>query len=180
MTHSSETEFVWDGPNGKVVALGILVICPVDKNHDSKTKNWLWAPNIQILGSKLYIFVPSGLLVGRLVVVVRGLYLARHLVTLWIWLVEEEEQQGRQMLTRSTKIGQGSNKTWQPARTLLFLNAHTIYIFWLVGGRRRSRHSFWKDHTFVLPISFTFAVWFISAVGQVAILIIFCQFFGVT
>ena len=108
----------------------------------------------------------------------RGLYLARHQVTLWIWLVVEEEQQGRQMLMCSTKIGQGSNKTWQPARTLLFLNAHAIYIFWLVGGQRRSKHSFWKDHTFVLPILFTYAVWFIGAVGQVANLIIFCQFFG--
>ena len=29
----------------------ILVICPVDKNRDSKTKNWLWAQNIQIFGS---------------------------------------------------------------------------------------------------------------------------------
>ena len=31
MTHSSETEFFWSGPNGKVV-------CPVDNNCDSKTK----------------------------------------------------------------------------------------------------------------------------------------------
>ena len=49
MTHSSETEFVWDGPNGKVVALGILVICPVDKNPDSKTKIEFWSQYI-ILG----------------------------------------------------------------------------------------------------------------------------------
>ena len=30
------------------------------KNRDSKTKNWLLAPNIPIFGSKLHIFVPSG------------------------------------------------------------------------------------------------------------------------
>ena len=39
MTHSLKTKiFLGGGPNGKVVALGILVICPVDKNRDSKTK----------------------------------------------------------------------------------------------------------------------------------------------
>ena len=27
------------GPNGKVVALGILVICPAEKNRDYHTKN---------------------------------------------------------------------------------------------------------------------------------------------
>ena len=48
------------GPNVKVVAPGILVICPVDKYRNSKTKNWLLAPNIPIFGSKLHIFVPSG------------------------------------------------------------------------------------------------------------------------
>ena len=52
MTHSSETEFFWGGSNGKVVALGVLVKCPVDDYHDSKTKNCLlpqiskfWGPN---------------------------------------------------------------------------------------------------------------------------------------
>ena len=41
MTHSLKTEFFWGGgPNGKVVALGILVICPVDKNPDSKYQNF--------------------------------------------------------------------------------------------------------------------------------------------
>ena len=35
------------------------MICPVNKNSDSKTKSCLLAPNIQILGSKLHIFVPS-------------------------------------------------------------------------------------------------------------------------
>ena len=35
---SSDTEILSSGPNGNVVALGILVICPVDKNPDSKTK----------------------------------------------------------------------------------------------------------------------------------------------
>ena len=39
MTHSSETEFFWGGGlNGKVVAPGILVICPVDKNRNYHTK----------------------------------------------------------------------------------------------------------------------------------------------
>ena len=36
------------------------MICPVDKNCDHYTKNWLFAPNIQIFGSKKYIFAPSG------------------------------------------------------------------------------------------------------------------------
>ena len=39
MAHSSETEFFWDGPNGKVVAPDIVVICPIDKNRDHYTKN---------------------------------------------------------------------------------------------------------------------------------------------
>ena len=47
MTQTSEKEFFRGGPNGKVVALGILVICSVDKNRDHHTKNWLFAPNIQ-------------------------------------------------------------------------------------------------------------------------------------
>ena len=38
MTPSPETEIFWGGPNGKVVAPGILVICPVDKNRDYHTK----------------------------------------------------------------------------------------------------------------------------------------------
>ena len=44
--------FFRDGLNGKVVALGILVIFPVDKNRNYHTKNWLFTPNIQIFGSK--------------------------------------------------------------------------------------------------------------------------------
>ena len=60
MTHSSETEFFWGGPNGKVVAPCILVIYPVDKYCDSKAKNLLLAPNIKMFGSNLHIFVPSG------------------------------------------------------------------------------------------------------------------------
>ena len=52
--------FFWGGPNGKVVAPGILVICPVNKNCDYYIKNWLFAPNIQIFGSKKHIFAPSG------------------------------------------------------------------------------------------------------------------------
>ena len=61
MTHTSEAEFFWgDDPNRKVVAPGILVSCPVDKNRDSKTKKLLLAPNIQILWSKSHTFVPSG------------------------------------------------------------------------------------------------------------------------
>ena len=39
MTSSSETESFWGGPNGKVVALGIVVICPIDKNRGHHTKN---------------------------------------------------------------------------------------------------------------------------------------------
>ena len=52
--------FFWGGPNGKVVAPGIMVICPADKNCNYQTKNWILAPNIQIFGSKKHIFVPSG------------------------------------------------------------------------------------------------------------------------
>ena len=37
MTPSLETEIFWGGPNGKVVALDILVICPVDKICDYHT-----------------------------------------------------------------------------------------------------------------------------------------------
>ena len=40
MTHSSETEIFWEGVGmGKFLARGVLGICPVDKNRDSKTKN---------------------------------------------------------------------------------------------------------------------------------------------
>ena len=46
------------GPNGKVVAPGILVICPVYKNRDFHTENWLFAQNIQIFGSDFDIFFP--------------------------------------------------------------------------------------------------------------------------
>ena len=35
-----------------------MVICPIDKNRDHYTKNWLLAPNIQIFGSKKHIFAP--------------------------------------------------------------------------------------------------------------------------
>ena len=45
--------------NGKVVAPGLLVICPVYRNRVYHTKNWLLAPNIPIFRSKLHIFVPS-------------------------------------------------------------------------------------------------------------------------
>ena len=38
MTHCSETEIFWGGLNGKVEAPGILVICPVVKNHYYHTK----------------------------------------------------------------------------------------------------------------------------------------------
>ena len=51
----------WGGdPNGKVVVPGVVVICLIAKNCDHYTKNWLLAPNIQILGSKKHIFAPSG------------------------------------------------------------------------------------------------------------------------
>ena len=36
------------------------MICLVNKKSNSKTKNWLLAPNIKIFGSKLHFFVPSG------------------------------------------------------------------------------------------------------------------------
>ena len=55
-----EWKFFWGSSNGKVVAPGIVVICPIDKNRDHYTKNWLLAPNIQIFGSKKHIFAPSG------------------------------------------------------------------------------------------------------------------------
>ena len=50
----------WVGTNGKVIALGVLVICPVDKNRDSQTKNWLLAQNTHFFWHGLHIFVPSG------------------------------------------------------------------------------------------------------------------------
>ena len=50
----------WVGANGKVIAPGVLVICPVDKNRDSQTKNWLLAQNIHFFWHGLHIFVPSG------------------------------------------------------------------------------------------------------------------------
>ena len=37
-----------------------MVICSINKNRDPQTKKWLLAPNIQISGSKLHIFIPSG------------------------------------------------------------------------------------------------------------------------
>ena len=46
---SSDTEILSSGLNGNVVALGILMICPVDKNPDSKTKIEFWSQYI-ILG----------------------------------------------------------------------------------------------------------------------------------
>ena len=58
-------KFFRDGSSGKVVAPSVLVICPVDKNRGSNTKNWLLAPKIQILGSKVHIFIPSGPLEPR-------------------------------------------------------------------------------------------------------------------
>ena len=42
--------FCRGGLNGKVLAPGILVICPIDKNRDDHTKNWLFGPNIGIFG----------------------------------------------------------------------------------------------------------------------------------
>ena len=61
MTHSSEAEIFWGGPHGKVVAPGILGICPLDKNRNSKTKKLTFGPEyIQILESRLHIFVPCG------------------------------------------------------------------------------------------------------------------------
>ena len=42
MTHSLETDFFGGGPDGEVVAPGILVICPLDKNCNSKNKFDFW------------------------------------------------------------------------------------------------------------------------------------------
>ena len=45
MTPTSEMEFfLGDGPNGKVVAPGIVVICPIDKNRDHYTKKLTFGP----------------------------------------------------------------------------------------------------------------------------------------
>ena len=49
MTHSSETEiFIWGGPNGKVEAPGVLVICTVDK-----TKKLTFGPKYPNFGVKI-------------------------------------------------------------------------------------------------------------------------------
>ena len=42
--------FLWVGPNGKVIAPGVLVICPVDKNRDSQTKKMTFGPNTHFFG----------------------------------------------------------------------------------------------------------------------------------
>ena len=42
MTQLGNKIFFRVGPNGEVVAPGILVICPVDKNRDYHTKNRLY------------------------------------------------------------------------------------------------------------------------------------------
>ena len=60
MNQSLASEFFMGGSNGKVVVPGILAICAVDKNRDSKTKNWLLAPNIQLFGLKLHLVIPYG------------------------------------------------------------------------------------------------------------------------
>ena len=57
--------FFWGGSHGKVLALGVLVICPVHKNRSSKFFFLLFAPNIRILRSKLNIFVPRSLFEPR-------------------------------------------------------------------------------------------------------------------
>ena len=44
MTYSLETQFFWGGLNGKVVAQGILVICPVDKNSRLLFKKLTFGP----------------------------------------------------------------------------------------------------------------------------------------
>ena len=51
MTSSSETEiFFGGGPNGKVVAPGIVVICSIDKNRNHYTKIDFWPkyPNLWV------------------------------------------------------------------------------------------------------------------------------------
>ena len=61
MNHSSETEIsIQGGPNGKVVAPSVLMICTVDKSCDSKTKILTFGPKYPNFGSKLHIFVSSG------------------------------------------------------------------------------------------------------------------------
>ena len=51
--------FLRGGPNGKVGALGILVICHVDKNCDYKTNKLLFFPKYPNFWTKLHIFVPK-------------------------------------------------------------------------------------------------------------------------
>ena len=60
MTHNSETEiFFRGGPNGKVVAPGILMLPPVDKNRDSMTKKITFGPKYPNFGVKIAHFSPS-------------------------------------------------------------------------------------------------------------------------
>ena len=40
INHTSETEIFWGGPNGKVVAPGIPVICPIDKIPKQEIDFW--------------------------------------------------------------------------------------------------------------------------------------------
>ena len=59
MTHNSETEiFFRGGPNGKVVAPGILMLPPVDKNRDSMTKKITFGPKYPNFGVKKAHFRP--------------------------------------------------------------------------------------------------------------------------
>ena len=51
--------FYWGGSNGKVLALGVLVICPTDKNPDFKTKKMTYGPKFQFCWVKIAHFRPE-------------------------------------------------------------------------------------------------------------------------
>ena len=56
---SRKQNFVRGGSNWKVIAPGVLVICPLDKNRGS-TKKLSFGPKYQSLGVKIVHFCPSG------------------------------------------------------------------------------------------------------------------------
>ena len=60
MTYTSEMEFFFGMVPMESFNPGHTGDLPYRKNHVSKTKNLLSAPNTQVLGSKLHIFVHNG------------------------------------------------------------------------------------------------------------------------
>ena len=60
MTHTSETDKKFQGgPDGKVVVPEVLVIYPVDKIRDSKTKKLTSGPKYPTFGVKIAHFRPN-------------------------------------------------------------------------------------------------------------------------